>query len=285
MTDTATRTQLAESTLVLVEYTGTEQPAGVYFASRSDYLPDWACLIVPTEDERSTTRHMWTVGDSKRAFYGIPEQDTKEYRGWNIPPHDFTVVPTPDTTPDLSDAETRKALPVTVAYPVGSVWNHITYGQTPCRVTGHRDGDVLVSTPGDSAPRAWTRGALDTHGTLVSLPTGEEDPPETADTSSIDDAFERGKREGLAEAQARWDRWKEDATRTAHEYAEENSLCSEFDRCMSDIGLPTREDMQQEFTVTYIYTTTVTARDEEEARESAQEEDYASYGEWTVEVY
>lgn len=61
-------------------------------------------------------------------------------------------------------------------------------------------------------------------------------------------AVNRARDEVSAEAARAFEEWKERATEVAHEYADNNDLCSEFDRCMEEIGLPTR---RVEYDVTY----------------------------------
>lgn len=65
---------------------------------------------------------------------------------------------------------------------------------------------------------------------------------------SVEEAHARGKREQRAEDMREFEAWKERATEVAHEYADRNELCGEFDRCMSAIGLPTRS---RTYRVTY----------------------------------
>jgi hypothetical protein len=74
----------------------------------------------------------------------------------------------------------------------------------------------------------------------------------------------------------------------AHQYANDNSLCGEFDRCMEEIGLPTRV-RDREFEVTVRVTVEAPARagdapDRDDIRESVRNAiGYAYNGDWTVE--
>lgn len=63
--------------------------------------------------------------------------------------------------------------------------------------------------------------------------------------------------------------WKERATQVAHEYAETNSLCGEFDRCMEEIGLSPRE---RSYNVTTHITVSVPARALARSEDSAVEQ-------------
>lgn len=66
----------------------------------------------------------------------------------------------------------RTAQPVHIAYPVGSVWNHRTYGDQRFTVVGHGEGRVIVSYAEGSgtATESWVRQALDAYGTIVEYP-------------------------------------------------------------------------------------------------------------------
>lgn len=55
-----------------------------------------------------------------------------------------------------------------------------------------------------------------------------------------EEAYARGVTDGRTAATREFDAWKASATETAHEYADRNDLCSEFDRCMTEIGLEPR---------------------------------------------
>jgi hypothetical protein len=66
---------------------------------------------------------------------------------------------------------------------------------------------------------------------------------ETPVTFTAEDV-DRARQEGRAAADREFQAWKDHATATAHQFADDNSLCGEFDRCMAEIGLPTREREQ-----------------------------------------
>jgi len=84
--------------------------------------------------------------------------------------------------------------------------------------------------------------------------TPDESPAATFTQADLD----RARAEGRQEAEQEFDRWKESATETAHQYAADNGLCSQFDRCMVDIGLRPRT-REQTFRVTVTRTVTVDA--------------------------
>jgi hypothetical protein len=85
--------------------------------------------------------------------------------------------------------------------------------------------------------------------------------------ASLTRAREEGKREQRRTDVDEFERWKSNATEIAHSYADDNSLCSEFDRCMEEIGL---EPRTREYVVEFRMT--VTARDADSAIEDAEEQ-------------
>jgi hypothetical protein len=111
--------------------------------------------------------------------------------------------------------------------------------------------------------------------------------PEAPVTYTADDV-EAARREGRAAAEREFQAWKDRATQVAHQYADDNSLCGEFDRCMEEIGLPTRVRERT------FYVTVRVAVDVEAALDEAPERDavieavrnvHLSHysGDWTVE--
>jgi hypothetical protein len=99
--------------------------------------------------------------------------------------------------PDLSNKAVRMGLSIEKAYPVGSVWNHISTGTTPVTVVGHEGvGMVKVTHPAYTTSTGrevaayagdWVRAAFDSFGTLVSLTTEpvkdfENDPDKARET-------------------------------------------------------------------------------------------------------
>lgn len=62
----------------------------------------------------------------------------------------------------------------------------------------------------------------------------------TSGDQDTDQAYRRGVNDGRAAASREFDAWKARAEEIAHEYADNNDLCSEFDRCMEDVGLSPR---------------------------------------------
>jgi hypothetical protein len=100
-------------------------------------------------------------------------------------------------------------------------------------------------------------------------PAGPDLFPRADVERMIREAEDRARREVRAAMTAEFDRWKENATEIAHTYAEENSLCGEFDRAMEEIGLRPRA---RDYTVVVSVSRTITASSEEDARDLAREE-------------
>lgn len=71
------------------------------------------------------------------------------------------------------------------------------------------------------------------------------------------------------EARREFEAWKAELVSDAHTYADEHSLCGEFDRFMEEHGLPTR---QRDYNVTI--SLTVSARNEDEAVEQVSSNYY-----------
>lgn len=114
---------------------------------------------------------------------------------------------------DLTPGDVRRALPMMEAYPVGSVWNHISSGDQPVTILGPDPDDdqrLMVHVPtyiGDSPYEgSWVRGALDTYGKLVSLPVGIGNFEKADDTPDpqIGD-FKVGDRVEVVGWDERWD--------------------------------------------------------------------------------
>lgn len=120
--------------------------------------------------------------------------------------------------------------------------------------------------------------SLDTLGEVVSralvsflVGHGLPDPTKVQEATpeeALEEARQQGRREARAEAEQEFERWKARATSIAHDYANRNSLCSEFDRCMEEIGLPGRSrEYSVEVHVCETTTVVVVASSEEEAEE------------------
>jgi len=101
-------------------------------------------------------------------------------------------------------------------------------------------------------------------GTTIPVPAPEPDPEIERLSAEV---------RRLQDQVSRMNQWKDDLVRDAHEYADNNSLCSEFDRFMTEHDLPAREaDYEVEVTFTVRATLTVRAQDEDNALEQAESE-------------
>ena len=284
---------------------------GTFFAKRNDRY--WL-LIVPESDPRSSG--MWNGADVALSV-GLDNPET--YRAWNVEARFVESVeefPTVEESPVDSPREVSTATDLRP----GDVFR-IGVTDTAYVVTGEsRDGgrtlpiewapggrnnsladwrgpstpSVSVTLVPESEQTEWARNkSREVSPTVTESP--EESPVEsspeetvTLTAAELAERLESAKREGKREADVQFEEWKESANATAIEYANDNSLCSEFDRCMRDIGMMDRDEWRehnaQEFTVEFTYSTTVMAYDSDEAIERASEEFEGEQwrGEWSV---
>jgi hypothetical protein len=85
-------------------------------------------------------------------------------------------------------------------------------------------------------------------------------------------AFRRGKDEANAEHQA----WIERSVALAHQYADDNDLCSRFDEFMQELGLPGRQrDFNVDVCITFNVTVTARGATAEDAMNEVDSEDIA----------
>lgn len=97
---------------------------------------------------------------------------------------------------------------------------------------------------------------------------GQNGTSEAPTADALAEAREAGKRE----AEERHERFMAALVSDAHEYANDNDLCGEFDRFMEEHGLPRRErEYEVTFTITYSSTALVTASSSDEAAEALVE--------------
>ena len=98
----------------------------------------------------------------------------------------------------------------------------------------------------------------------LTLPAELSPAPEQDVTALVEQARAE-ERERLTR---QFDEWKERANDVAIEYAENNDLCGEFERCMEEIGFRGR---YSEYDVTVSVTLRVTAHNEDSAEEEAND--------------
>jgi hypothetical protein len=90
----------------------------------------------------------------------------------------------------------------------------------------------------DNDPIAVTGPALHNH---QECPHGNyHGPCSSCLDEAIYNAVTTAERRAVAEAERRFERWKDEATEQAHQYADNNNLCGEFDKFMVSIGLRPR---------------------------------------------
>lgn len=94
---------------------------------------------------------------------------------WYVNADEYEVITATPAEPGARIAENRKSLITEQAYPIGSVWNHSSYGDERFTITGYGDTGQLCLTYGDGTHHVWDRGALDTCGTLVEAGTADDD--------------------------------------------------------------------------------------------------------------
>lgn len=83
----------------------------------------------------------------------------------------------------------------------------------------------------------------------------DQDAPRVTGDQDTEQAYARGVADGRQEEQTRHAAWLDALVSDAHSFADDNSLCSEFDRFMEEHGLPTRV---REHEIAYTVTATVT---------------------------
>lgn len=101
------------------------------------------------------------------------------------------------------------------------------------------------------------------------VPEGPSEPSEGLPETFTREDVDRLVREARAAKDEEFQQWKERANEVAIEYAIENDLCGEFERCMEEIGFRGRNE---DYTVTF--TVTVSARNDDGARDEAIERVY-----------
>lgn len=220
----------------------------------------YTLLILPDDDPRSSG--MWDAAGN-----AATPTDGKTYRGWNVESRYVTPVETP--TPDPYAALVPGAW---FTWGTRVVWYRVDH------VDGdnvHTDRRLYSETPttadaGQESPDVWSKGSMRDR-LHVLPPFGQETPQEatpTAPQETPEEAYLRGRRDAEEAARREMEAWKARATEIAHTYANDNGLCSEFDRCMVDVGLTPRT---REYEVHVCYTFTVEASNADAAAEEAEE--------------
>ena len=173
------------------------------------------------------------------------------------------------TTARTSDTERAVWVYVIAALPDGKVFG-VNLGSNRSYVLPEGSGMRFDTFTNVGTPENLSRLGGDVLTALTSFLSSTAALPSTETSQDATSAFERGKAEQRAADLTEFESWKASATRTAHEYANNNSLCGEFDRCMVEIGLEprTREHLVEgTVTVTYPFSVTVETTDSDEAYE------------------
>lgn len=243
------------NTIRLAHYSGHEFPAGTYYAVEESGYSNMSTLVMREDDDRRG--RAWNVGRDgtapvKEAIEAAGLDGATHY-GWHV---DRGVVEFLAN----DDVSTFGALSVGDAFQItpdhmSRTWVKEDDG-TARQVIGDNDYNGKVSFFGS-----------DNDVTPVTLSVvGNSD---TERDQLLSDAVAEAKREERIRLTREFDQWKENATEIAHQYANDNSLCGEFDRCMSEIGLRPRD---REWAVTFTVTVTVEASDDDTAVSQAREE-------------
>jgi hypothetical protein len=163
-----------------------------------------------------------------------------------------------DTTTDKGWASTLNVGDV-FSWGLHVVWYRVT-GKNADGINVERVAGIAVSESAFTYPFLVTFGK-DNHTVI---------PAEVVQALGGD--LDAAKREGRREAEREFEEWRQRATEIAHQYADDNSLCGEFDRCMEEVGLEPR-NREYEVTVTEerTYTFTMTARDSDDAYNEARD--------------
>lgn len=226
-----------------------------------------AVLVVPTSDPRHAG--MWMVDRSDVGGALSPDQ-MHNYRGWSVPREHLSrglsesqavaVAYGRPASADMSGGE-RSRLPIAEAYPVGSIWHHTNGGNAVVVSHDARQHNHLVVQQDDGRRNEWIRGALDLDSTTYvgqeasqEATTGpqaaDEGPSETFTRDELDRLVREARDEERVRQTRAFDEWKERANAVAVQYAKDNELCGNFERCMADIGLMGREEWDESHKVT-----------------------------------
>lgn len=187
----------------------------------------------------------------------------------------------------------------------GDAWHVLIVPESDPRSRGMWTLDPERAPSTDYPYRGWnveTRYLTPVEGTVTASQEDSGTPAQSEETGASEGAtvftqeevnalVERAARAGRDAATQEFERWKEATTELAHDFANDNSLCSEFDRFMGEVGLRPRT---REYSVRvevvqrgYAYVS-VEASTDEEARDIVSEDpgqyvDTYAVDDWDVE--
>lgn len=248
----------------------------------------YATILVRDDDPR----YEWGFWEANKETHRLPD-DGHEYKGWNIPTGEFRPYPAPDSTlltvenmtpgtvVTRSAEESSEVAWAILAHDVeaGTV-TFTAHGWSATRTTrpaefwgedsAYRvfpaDAIVVGGVAGPGPFSASRQYAVDRAREVLAGPSPDLAPDgETFTREDVD----RAVRHAVAESNQRHQQWVEDLSEDARAWADENSLCSEFDRFMQEHGL---EGRTREFEVRLTYVVTVTASDRDDAVDVACEQ-------------
>lgn len=233
-----------------------------FYATPHNDASDYVTLVVPESDQRS--QDMWPI--RRPGDYGLT-LDTP-HRGWDVLKTYVSPVVVDEAPRPLQVGDR-----VTIAHPEATAWNG------PGEVTEVRHPDTLLIVRAESGQFAGQTGGFHPDHLTRAEEASQEaaSGPETAEGAAVEtftredvDRLVREAREAArAEAERRFEEWKDRASDIACQYADDNNLCGEFERCMEELGLRGRN---REYEVTIVIG--VEARNEDHARDAAVERVY-----------
>lgn len=242
----------------IAQYSGHEFPAGTYYVVENGYNDTMHTLLMREDDDRRG--RAWNVGrDATARVREAVESaglDGATHYGWHVPRGVVEFLAENASTFGALSIGEAFSIPADNGTSLSRTWVKTGDGEAR-QVLGNNDYNGRMSFFGN-----------DNDVTVVTLSVvvpGEELLSPAAVGERVRDAV----REERARLTREFDQWKENATEIAHQYANDNSLCGEFDRCMSEIGLRPRD---REWQVTFSVTVNVEASDDDSAVEQAREE-------------
>lgn len=256
---------------------GTPPEDRTFYVTRSQFSDEYVTLVVPESDPRHAG--MWLLYDG----HGLTLNG--DHYGWNTPrqyvrPYD---TPTPPETPApvARPFAVGDRVRISATHPAGPNWQ----GHTgTIRSLGDHHEVLMDSGPHTGSIAGFHEEYLmhvDDAPTGESSATGEALVADALTSprfsqEDVDRLVREAREDAKWEASQALEEFKETANARAVEYAEQNGLCSEFERCMEDIGLLGREEWHdsydKEYCVRFTVDVVVRARDFDDAYEKALEE-------------
>jgi hypothetical protein len=225
-------------------------------------------------DDESFVRLLLPTDKGRLAGFYSQTSDGPENVGWNLHRRfvtDVTKAAAPEVAPEATPEPWTPALGDkvrVVAVPDGS-WGAPADVVKIGAIGTYRFIDTLDQNRHhllrfDNGSEYWVKEVG------PAIPTTEEEFT-AALLAATEAGRVEGRREGRRSANEEFESWKRMANETAIQYANDNSLCSEFDRCMLAIGLEPRDSYERNWEVTVTYNITVSATSEDDVEEAAMD--------------